>query len=140
MIRNRGWAKQLRDFSGLRFGSITPTDIDGYLEFNDRLFIWIELKFAGAPLWRGQRLALARMCDVIHGTKNARGERRIAAILVVEHMAPPDQDVDVAQANVCEVRYDGVWKEPSKPIACRKAIEYLLRQAGMDWRIDARCK
>ncbi len=134
-IRNPKWAKQLRDYSGLRFGSITPTDIDGFLEFDDVLFIWIELKFDGAPLWRGQRLALQRPCDIIHGTIDGKGRRRIAAVLICEHTTPSSQDVDVARANVCQVRYERTWKEPSKPITCRKAIEYLLHQAGMDWRI-----
>ena len=30
-IRNRECAGQLKDFSGLRFGKITPTDIDGFV-------------------------------------------------------------------------------------------------------------
>ena len=42
VIRNRQFAQQLRDFSGLRFGKITPTDIDGFMDFGDRLFVVLE--------------------------------------------------------------------------------------------------
>ena len=43
-IRNRDQAQQIRDFSGMCFrGTITPTDIDGYFEINNELFVFMEI-------------------------------------------------------------------------------------------------
>ena len=127
-IYNRERAQQLRDFSGLRFGNITPTDIDGYVEFNDTLFIWIEGKSRGNDLPYGQKLALTRMCQIIHGTTNHWGKVRTAVVIVVEYDTPADQDIDYAQAGVACVFYDGKWIEPSQPVTLRQEIENLLKQ------------
>jgi len=128
-IRYRKRAKQLRDFSGLRFGKITPTDIDGYLEFQDTLFIWIEAKLAGINLPYGQRLALERMCDAIHGTKNKKEKERVAFVLVIEHDTPADQDVNYADARVISIRHEGKWKKQPNGLTCRRAIEKLRELA-----------
>ena len=37
-IENQDYAKQLFNFQGLRWDKITPTDIDGSLDFNGELF------------------------------------------------------------------------------------------------------
>ncbi len=124
-IRNRKRARQLRDFTGLRFGTITPTDIDGFLEFRDRLFVWIETKFRGQEMPDGQRLALERQCDAVAETGRA------AAVLVVEHDAQPEKDIAVAECPVREYRYEQRWHEPIMPVTCRQAIVRLLERAGI---------
>jgi hypothetical protein len=132
VIRNRARAKQLRDFSGLRFGKITPTDIDGFLEFNDTLFVYIEAKQMGASLPYGQKLALVRMCNAIDGTTNERGQARVAAIVVVGHSTSADQDVDYARASVAGVYYKKSWQGLNREMTCREAIEALLGLAGLE--------
>ena len=37
VIRNRQFAQQIRDFSGLRFGKITPTATDRLLEMSKNM-------------------------------------------------------------------------------------------------------
>ena len=127
-IKYRDRAKQLRDFSGLQFGNITPTDIDGYLEFKDLLYVWIEAKSAGCKMPYGQKLALARMCRVIDGTTNENGQIRTAVVIVVEHDTPVDEDVNYAQTSVSTMLYGGEWTEPRAPINLRRAIEILLER------------
>ena len=122
-IQNRDRAKQLRDFTGLRFGSITPTDVDGFVEFRDKLFVWIEAKLAGAPVEQGQRMALERVCDAVSETE------RMAVVLVVDHNTDPTEDIDFASCSVREWRYLGEWREPVRPITCRAAIDTLLDKA-----------
>ena len=61
IFRNREYAKQLKSFSGLRFGKITPTDIDGFLDFGNNVYVFIETKHGDAPLPYGQKLALERL-------------------------------------------------------------------------------
>ena len=133
-IYNRERAQQLRDFSGLRFGDITPTDIDGLVEFNDTLFVYFEAKRIGTLLPRGQKLALTRQCDAINGTKNFYGKTRIAALIVIEHDTSPDQDVDYAQLRVKNIYQNRRWTEPKKDTSCREAVEDLLTQAGLAQR------
>jgi hypothetical protein len=120
-IYNRDRARQLRDFTGLQFGKITPTDIDGFVEFRGKLFIFIEIKLEGHELPHGQRKALERACDAIASAGMS------AWVLVVEHNTDPQEDIDVASCPVREFRYDAQWGEPIKPpVTCREAISRLL--------------
>ena len=43
-IRDATLIDRLRDFSGLRYGRITPTDIDAFMEFGNKAFVFIEAK------------------------------------------------------------------------------------------------
>jgi len=124
-IQNRARAKQLRDFTGLKFGNITPTDIDGYVEFRDKLHVWMEAKLEGEPLLRGQRLALERACDAIAETG------RESIVLVLDHSTPPEEDIPFAICRVREYRYCKEWHEPLRPITCREAICAMLDKIGM---------
>ena len=50
--------KQLIDFSGLLFHrNITPTDIDGFIDFGGNAFIYMEAKLVEAEVKIGQRIA-----------------------------------------------------------------------------------
>jgi hypothetical protein len=123
VIRNRERAQQLRDFSGLRYGSITPTDIDGFMEFGDRVFIFIESKHAGAPLPKGQRMAIERLTDAISET----GRASIA--IVCEHNT--HDDIDFANCPVREWRVGRQWVKPDKQYTLRAVIDSFLRRNGI---------
>lgn len=121
VIRNREYAKQLKDFSGLRYGKITPTDIDGFMDFGDRLFVVIEGKHAGAALQTGQRMALERLVDACHNPP-----RRIAVCLIVDHYEGQSEDVDYARCTVRAMRWNGKWTQPmQRGISLRQAIDKL---------------
>jgi hypothetical protein len=45
VIQNVGRKQQINDFSELRFGNITPTDMDGCIECKDKAYIFIEIKY-----------------------------------------------------------------------------------------------
>lgn len=125
VIRNRRF-KQVNDFSGLRYGSITPTDIDGFLDFNDLWFVFLESKYAGSEMPYGQRLALERLVDCIPEPKKAIG-------LIAEHHHREDEDIDVARAMVTEVRYARSWRdERSRTLTVREAIDLFLKKWGAD--------
>jgi hypothetical protein len=129
-IRNHEFARQLCDFGGLRYGSITPTDVDGYVEFGDRLFIFVEAKFVGGVMKRGQRLALERLVDAIHSPP-----RRYAAAILVNHESAGD--VDMAGTNVVLWRWGGVWRRPlEKGMTLRRAINRLVAAYGTAEVID----
>lgn len=111
-------AGQLRDFSGLRWNTITPTDLDGFLDFGNQLFVFIELKLTGKPLPWGQRLALERLCDATHLER-----ARDSLAIVAEHNTPAGDVIDVANAKVIERRYRFEWKAPTAPTTVRQQID-----------------
>lgn len=99
VIRNREHASQINDFSGLRWGSITPTDVDGMVEFGGKLFVFMECKYGGTGIGKGQRLALMRTAAAVHDPPN-----HYAAIIWGQHDTPPDEDIDYASMRVA-----GCW-------------------------------
>lgn len=103
VIRNRNFATQIRDFSGLRFGTITPTDMDGYEDWHNKAWVFIELKYGEANLPYGQKLAFQRLCADMAKIKPTIG-------LVARHWAQVPADIKVADAVVTEAYYQGEWK------------------------------
>lgn len=116
-IYNPKRAGQLRDFSGLRFGKITPTDIDGFIDFRNKLHIYIEAKYEDTELWHGQRLALERICD------NCKIP---CTVVVVSHRQPVNEMIDFANADVIEYRWERKWHHVTRPATCREFIEAML--------------
>lgn len=116
-IRSREMALVERDFSGLCWKRITPTDIDGFVEFQDRLFVFIEGKLRGAALKGGQRLALERLSDACHNEQ----AKRYSIAFVVAH---DGQDCfDYADAQVVEYRWRGSWIRPKNATKLKQAID-----------------
>ena len=72
-IRNDEYAKVIYSFTALRYGNITPSDIDGYgyttvpgcIEYKRNCFVFIEMKYqnGSSELDTGQRLMYERMVD-----------------------------------------------------------------------------
>ena len=117
-IYNPKRAGQLRDFSGLRFGTITPTDIDGFIDFRNKLHIYIEAKYYDTELGYGQRLALERICD----------DCKIpCAIIIVSHKHPTSEMIDFANTKVVEYRWEGKWYMLKRDSTCRQFIEVLMK-------------
>jgi len=123
-IRERKYANQVKDFTKLRWGNITPTDLDGFIDFSDRLFVIIELKYTKADIPYGQRLALERMID----RWEAGGISAVA--LIATHNASPKEDIKVHAATVNEYRWKGRWIRPSRTINVHESIE-IIRQAEL---------
>jgi hypothetical protein len=44
LIANRKLASQVIDFEGLNYGKKMPTDIDAFMEFDDKTYIFVEVK------------------------------------------------------------------------------------------------
>ena len=117
-IRHREFAQQLRDFSGLVFGQLSPTDIDCFLDFGSRVFIFVEGKHGETPLRRGQELAYEHLADACQKA----GVDTI--VLVGTHQGTGD--VDCAVMPVRNFYYHAAWHEPKKPLTVRQAIDGLL--------------
>lgn len=105
-IRNVEHALQVADFTGLRHGNSTPTNIDGFEEFQNRLFVLFEGKHGAAEMPRGQELALERLCDA------CASDTREAVFFVVRHNTPASAAINYARTTVTRYRWRGKWHIP----------------------------
>jgi len=102
LIKNRKYIQQIKDFSNLKFlNGISPTDIDGFLDFGGKKFVFIEAKYKTSKLKYGQRLALERLVD------SCTDGGIDSIVLVCSHNS--DSDIDVSQAIVNQYRYRHKW-------------------------------
>lgn len=130
VIRDRDAANQVRDFSGLRYGTITPTDLDAIVEFGNRAFILIELKRGQAPLMTGQGLLLERTVQRI------RGGGAVAIAIVASHETPLEKDIDVAGAEVRMFFTLSAWEEPVASITVREMLDRFLIENGLGYYVS----
>jgi hypothetical protein len=119
-IRDRIHVAQVRNFGGLRWGSISPTDIDGFLDFGNKLFVFIETKYRESVVPLGQKKALERLC------KAGCDSGIPGYVLIASHSDVGD--VRVATAIVMEC-FNGVrWKGGREAKTVREVIDSLLQK------------
>jgi hypothetical protein len=113
VIANRDRAKQIISFRGLRFGNITPTDIDGLIEYKNQCFLLVEFKHFSKPdMPEGQRLALERLAVSLN---------KPTLLLHAIHYTYADEDIDAAS---CEVlRY--FWRSQWHPMDDQRTVREL---------------
>lgn len=122
VIQNRNRKQQIANMNGLRFNKITPTDLDAVIDFDDRLFVFIEGKFIATPIPFGQQLAINRLCDACH-----RPPHRYAYAIIADHHHPSDEDVDFSNMTVRTIRQNGRWKPPmQRGLTVRQAIDRMV--------------
>jgi len=126
VIYNYDRARQQNDFSGLCFGKITPTDIDGLMEYQNKAWFLIEVKFGETQMKYGQRLAFERLIDDME----AVGKKAIC--LVAKHNTPIEEDIDTANCAVTEYRVGGKWTLMTGEVTVRQAIDMLL----IKWKLN----
>lgn len=105
-IQFRDRARQINDFSGLRYGNITPTDIDGFIEYHNNAMVFYEIKYGNKKVPYGQELSFMRLAD------NNQKAGTPSTVLVCRHnISDPEQDVNVAETIVSDIYYAGRWYE-----------------------------
>lgn len=122
MIKNRNYIQQVKDFGSLRFDTIQPTDIDGFIDFGNKIFFIIEVKYGNKMPGLGQRLAFERLCDAC-----VRGGVT-TFVIIAGHNKTFEEDIDVGNLFVSKYRYNGGWHSPKKEITVRDAISILRNE------------
>lgn len=117
VIKNREFATQVRDFRNLRFGNITPTDIDGAIEYHNKAYVYIEVKYINSEVPYGQRLFLERQCDDMSVVKPA---------ISIISFHNTDGDIDVGNTTVSEYRYKRAWHNPRSRMTTRELVAQFL--------------
>ena len=80
--------KQLIDFSGLvRHRGISPTDIDGFIDYGGNAFIYMDAKLYGKELSVGQRIAYQNLVKS-HGIA-----KKPTCAIIWRHNVPQDQHI-----------------------------------------------
>jgi len=104
-IRYPARAFQHIDFSGIRYGNATPSNVDGVLELEGKLFVILEYKHESAQaMSKGQRMMIERITDGL----DSGGKYAIAVIGT--HSSPVGKEIDGANSKAVEVRWKGEWK------------------------------
>lgn len=97
VIVNRQLGSQIKDYSGLRHDKITPTDIDGIIEYKDFAYLIIELKYPNVALPKGQEICLERLIRDLQTIKPQ------SILIIGEHHTPKEDDIDVSGADITKV-------------------------------------
>lgn len=98
VIQNKSKGKQLNSFSGLvRQRNITPTDIDGMIDYGGRFFLYMEGKSVGATMPLGQKMAL----EAVVCSHWKAGHPSVC--ILFEHDTPEDMEIMVKDCNVKSV-------------------------------------
>jgi hypothetical protein len=124
VIKNREYGAQVRDFSRLRIGNITPTDLDMLIEYHDKCFIFAETKFNNIALSLGQSLALERLCDACERAGKS------SILFITTHSNGAGEDIDMDRTVVTAYRYRFKWETPGKPIYLGDAVLSFIQKFG----------
>lgn len=107
-IQYRDRSRQIIDYYKVRYGNITPTDMDGFIEYKDKAFVFYEFKLEGASVPRGQELALIRLVNM------ANKAGKSAVLFICRHnVRDPEQDIDAASSIVEKIYWDNHWHKGS---------------------------
>jgi len=115
--------KQLISYAGLeRHRHITPTDIDGLIDYNGNAFFYMECKhedrYFDAGLDIGQRKAIENMVN----SHIKAGHKAIAIIFI--HNCNPGELIIAKDMIVKEVYFEHKWKTPKSNWTVINAIDW----------------
>ena len=111
-------------FDGLRYGNITPTDIDSLIEYKNQLWLMFEAKLAGKDVPQGQRLALERF---IH---DIRIVNKHGIAMIVEHnVQDTGKDIFLKDCYVREIitTENQTWRPPKYEITVKDITDLYIR-------------
>jgi len=104
-LKFKGRARQINSFLGLiRRRNITPTDIDGIIDYNGKAFVILEGKHSDAELPKGQRMALENLANAI-----LDGNKRVVVIVFRHYIHDVNEDIIVSKQPVSELYYQRKW-------------------------------
>ena len=128
LITHMARAKQVIIWPNMRWGSVTPTDIDSYLEFDGRVFVFIEVKLRGVELQTGQELAFVRLGDV------CADANRHSLLVVSEHRTQTHEIVVLGDTSVRRYCIDASgWVHPPSLMTTLHLVAWFVKEyAGRD--------
>lgn len=108
-INNRDRIKQIIDFDGLKYGTIMPTDVDGFIEYKNKAYVIIEMKHRDKEVQKGQLIAIERVVNDLSRCG------KLATAFVCEHnIDNPQEDIIASRTKVRACYFNGVWRNDGK--------------------------
>lgn len=104
-IKFKARAKQLNSFNGMiRRRNITPTDIDGIIDYNGKAFVILEGKYGDAELPKGQKIALENLANTI-----LSANKRVVVIIYRHFIHDTNQEINVSKQIVSDIYFKRKW-------------------------------
>ena len=125
-IKNKEFAGQIRDFSKLIFKNVTPTDIDGLIEFNNCIYILMEAKYLKDELPPGQERALINLVDTIFESSKK------GLLIIAIHNKQPKEDIPFYACRVTRYRSRKSWYSPKRKMTIKNIIDSYLKKNCID--------
>jgi len=104
-IRNIDSYKQLISYEGMmRHRKITPTDIDGLIDYAGNAFIFLECKMKGKDMDYGQRRAYENIIDALYESGKP------SCCIHFEHEMGIDDIIIAKDCKVVEIYFQHEWR------------------------------
>ena len=123
-VQNKAKFKQRILFEGLiRRDRITPTDIDGFIDYKGNAFVFLEAKTGEADMKYGQKLAYI---NLIQRLQKAGA---LAICILFKHNTPSHEHIKASKQEVDSIyMFDEddefwTWKVPTKTITVSQALD-----------------
>ena len=125
VIKHIARAQQINSFKNIRYGNITPTDLDGAIEYHDKCWVFFELKYNNAPISYGQKLALERLVN-----DTAKNNKKSIAIIADHYVNDTNKEVDAADCVVREVYLSNEkkWRGVVRKMSLKECVDVFI-----DW-------
>lgn len=124
VIQNPDRVRQIIEFKNLKFGKMTPMDVDGLLEYHGIAYIFYEYKLDGALMPDGQRKALERLAD------DCQKAGKHSTVFLCEHQDEnPANIVDAGSAIVKRIYYKNKWTDDFPRRTVREWTEKFIKFA-----------
>lgn len=124
-IAYRDRKKQIITFENLRYGNITPTDIDCTLDYHGDVFAFVEVKYGDTEIKDGQRMYLE---NVVNGLSD--GGCEAAAFVVSHNIENVNDDIDAADCIVRMVYTKRKWYNLEKQnTTLKEQMDLFLKRA-----------
>lgn len=120
VIEHRKRAQQIIDFCGIHYENITPTDIDGVIEYKDKAYVYLEYKYGKKEMPYGQRLFLERAVK-----DNAKAGKTAIAIVAEHTVENPENDIPADSCKVREIFYskEMKWRKPKRNFTVKQLTD-----------------
>jgi hypothetical protein len=124
-FENEARARQLNDFNGLMTeGKMGATDIDGLVEYKNKAYMFLELKYQGKELPFGQKLALQRLVE-----DTGRSGKYSVALVIDHDVQDTNQNIVVAECFVREVYFfqEHKWRKLEQKLTTKQCIDRVIK-------------
>ena len=125
VIKHIARAQQINSFKNIRYGNITPTDLDGAIEYHDKCWVFFELKYNNVPISYGQKLALERLVN-----DTAKNNKKSIAIIADHYVNDTNKEVDAADCVVREIYLSNEkkWRGVVRKMSLKECVDVFI-----DW-------